>query len=176
MLTNWDYPSGIPVLYYLAEIRLVGKIQMNELEILYEDNHVLVAVKPAGILSQSDITGDSDMLSLLKKYVKIKYQKPGDVYLGLVHRLDRGVGGVMVFARTSKAASRLSDSIRKNEMKKKYYAVLEGVPKKTKDVLRSYLLKDENMNKVTWVSPGTPNAKEAVLDYEVCRVEKDAPW
>ena len=85
----------------------------NNLEILYEDNHVIVVVKPINILSQSDKTNDKDMLTLLKKYIKEKYNKPGNVYLGLVHRLDRPTGGIMVFARTSKAARRLSESIKK---------------------------------------------------------------
>ena len=145
---------------------------MNYIETLYEDNHVLIAVKPAGILSQSDKTGDPDMLELLKTYLKEKYNKPGDAYLGLVHRLDRGVGGVMVFAKTSKAASRLSDSIRKNEISKRYYAVLEGVLDQPKGFLRSYLLKDEKVDKVSWVNKNTPNAKEAVLDYELCQIMK----
>ena len=90
----------------------------DELEILYEDNHIIVVYKPANILSQSDITGDKDMLTLLKEYIKEKYNKPGNVYLGLVHRLDRPVQGIMVYARTSKAASRLSEQIKKNELSK----------------------------------------------------------
>ena len=92
------------------------------LNILYEDNHIIVVVKPSGILSQEDITKDPDMVTLLKKYIKDKYNKPGDVYLGLVQRLDRMTSGVMVFARTSKAASRLSEQIRNHSIIKKYYA------------------------------------------------------
>ena len=84
----------------------------HDIKVLYEDNHVLVAVKPQGVPSQSDVSGDSDMLSLMKEHVREKYSKPGNVYLGLVHRLDRPTGGVMVFARTSKAAARLSEQIR----------------------------------------------------------------
>jgi 23S rRNA pseudouridine1911/1915/1917 synthase len=125
---------------------------MNDIEILYEDNHIIVAVKPPGILSQEDKTGDPDMLTLLKKYLVDKYNKPGDAYLGLVHRLDRGVGGVMVFAKTSKAASRLSETIRKNEMEKRYLAVLEGVLQSPKGILRSYLVKDEKTNKTIWTN------------------------
>ena len=85
---------------------------MNKLKILYEDNHLIVVVKPINVLSQSDITGDMDMLTLIKSYLKEKYHKPGNVYLGLVHRLDRPVGGIMVFARTSKASKRLNDIIK----------------------------------------------------------------
>ena len=88
------------------------------MDILYEDNHIIVVIKPPNIPSQSDKTGDEDMLTIIKKYIKEKYNKPGDVYLGLVHRLDRPVGGVMVFARTSKAASRLSEQVRNKTFKK----------------------------------------------------------
>ena len=99
---------------------------MIKLNILYEDNHIIVVFKPAGILSQADKTGDDDMLTLIKKYIKEKYNKPGNVYLGLVHRLDRQVSGIMVFAKTSKAASRLSEEIRNNKMHKKYRAIIHG--------------------------------------------------
>ena len=92
----------------------------NDLEILYEDNHIIVVVKPFNILSQSDDTKDIDMLTLIKSYLKEKYNKPGNVYLGLIHRLDRPTGGIMVFAKTSKAASRLSEQIRLNLFTKKY--------------------------------------------------------
>lgn len=100
---------------------------LSKLEVLYEDNHIIAVVKPSGILSQKDITGDFDMTELVKLYLKKKYSKPGEVYLGLIHRLDRPVGGVMVFARTSKAASRLSEDIRNHEFYKTYWALVEGV-------------------------------------------------
>ena len=96
-------------------------------KILYEDNHIIVAVKPSGVLSQSDGSNAPDMLTILKAYIKEKYQKPGDVYLGLVHRLDRPVSGVMVFARTSKAASRLSEQIRQRKVDKIYRCVVDGI-------------------------------------------------
>ena len=99
---------------------------MNKLNVLYEDNHIIVALKKPNILSQSDITKDTDMLSLVKEYVKEKYNKPGNVYIGLVHRLDRPVGGIMVFARTSKAAKRLNEQIKNHEFNKTYIAVLDG--------------------------------------------------
>ena len=98
----------------------------NDLEILYEDNHIIVVVKPFNILSQSDDTKDIDMLTLIKSYLKEKYNKPGNVYLGLIHRLDRPTGGIMVFAKTSKAASRLSEQIRLNLFTKKYLAIVSG--------------------------------------------------
>ena len=100
--------------------------QLANIDVQYEDNHVIVAVKPPNMLSQADKTGDTDILSQLKEYIKIKYNKPGAVYLGLVHRLDRPVGGLMVFARTSKAASRLSAQMREHEMGREYLCVVEG--------------------------------------------------
>ena len=101
-------------------------MDFGKIKILYEDNHIIVVVKPVNILVQADITKDVDMLTLIKKYLKEKYNKPGNVYLGLVHRLDRPVGGVMVFARTSKAAARLSEMIRNSSFKKTYLAVVCG--------------------------------------------------
>lgn len=138
-----------------------------ELEILYEDNHLLVAVKPPEIPVQADDTRDPDFLNLLKAYIKEKYRKPGDVFLGLVHRLDRNAGGVMVFARTSKAASRLSAQIREHEANKTYLAVVDGIPEKPRGRLIHYLLKNKKTNTVSIVPPDTPEAREAVLDYEL---------
>src|SRR5690554_8172568 len=111
------------------------------MEIIYEDNHLLVVVKPPGVLSQGDITNDIDMLTILKNYIKEKYQKPGNVYLGLVHRLDRMVGGLMVFAKTSKAASRINEQIRNHKFIKNYLAVVHGKVK-ANDKLIHYLYKD----------------------------------
>ena len=109
------------------------------MKIIFEDNHLLVVEKPPGILSQKDKTGDEDMSSSLKIYLKEKYHKPGNVYLGHVHRLDRTVGGVMVFAKTSKCASRLSEQMRKGAFDKKYLAVVEGYLKEKQGVLIHYL-------------------------------------
>lgn len=136
---------------------------MNKLNILYEDNHIIVVVKPSGILSQKDITGDMDMLTLIKIYLKEKYNKPGNVYLGLVHRLDRMVSGVMVFAKTSKAASRLSNQIKNNNFHKKYYAVVHGILENKEGRLINKLLKLDNKK----VLIDTKNGKEAILDYKV---------
>lgn len=138
-----------------------------EIKILYEDNHLLVAEKPVNVLSQSDDTGDPDMLALLKEDIKLRHNKPGDVYLGLVHRLDRPVGGVMVFARTSKAASRLSEQIRCREFKKTYAAVIHGLPARSREQLQHWLWKDEKTNTVKIVPQAFNGAKEAILDYEV---------
>ena len=140
---------------------------MNEIPILYEDNHLLVVVKPPNLLSQGDATGDLDLLTLMKKYIRDTYDKPGNVYLGLVHRLDRPVGGVMVFAKTSKAAGRLSEQIREHKFGRGYLAVVKGHLEPMAGCLRSFLLKDGKKNLVQEVGPNVPGAQEAVLDYEV---------
>ena len=137
------------------------------MKIIYEDNHIIVVEKIVNIPSQADKTEDMDMLSLIKSYLKEKYNKPGNVYLGLVHRLDRPVGGVMVFAKTSKAASRLSEEIRNKTFKKEYLVICNGKMEKEKDTLVDYLWKDEKNNTSYVVKPTKKNAKEAVLDYEV---------
>ena len=140
---------------------------MQNLKIFYEDNHIIVVEKPNNIPSQEDKTGDEDMLTIIKKYIKEKYNKPGEVYLGLVHRLDRPTGGVMVFAKTSKAASRLSDQIRNKQIKKKYMAVCDGKLEKDKDTWCDFLQKNERTNMSKVVSKETKNSKEAILDYEL---------
>ena len=112
---------------------------MNNLKIFYEDNHIIVVEKKTNILSQADSTKDIDMLTIIKKYIKEKYNKPGNVYLGLVHRLDRPVGGIMVFAKTSKAASRLSEEVRNHTLKKTYLAVVHGILEKSDGVFSDYL-------------------------------------
>jgi len=136
----------------------------NGVKILYEDNHLIVAIKPAGVLSQSDGSDAPDMLTILKAYIKVKYNKPGEVYLGLVHRLDRPVSGVMVFARTSKAASRLSEQIRARKVDKIYRAIVHGRLEGTGS-LENYILKDSSTNRVTVYDREVPGAKSATLEY-----------
>ena len=119
---------------------------MQDLKVIYEDNHIIVVEKIPNVPSQSDKTGDMDMLTLVKGYIKEKYNKPGNVYLGLVHRLDRPVGGIMIFAKTSKAASRLSNQVREKVFKKKYLAVVDGRFEQSKGILEDYLYKDERNN------------------------------
>ena len=114
--------------------------------ILYEDNHIIVVEKKINVPVQEDDSKDKDLLTIIKSYLKEKYHKPGNVYLGLVHRLDRPVGGVMVFAKTSKAASRLSEQMRTHQIEKKYYAVVEGTLKE-KDTYIDKLYKDTKLNK-----------------------------
>lgn len=145
---------------------------MQNLKIFYEDNHILVVRKPNNVPSQADKTGDEDMLTKLKAYLKQKYNKPGEVYLGLVHRLDRPTGGIMVFARTSKAAARLSEQIRNKEIHKKYLATCDGKLEKLSDTWRDFLLKTEKTNTSRVASEGTKNAKEAILDYEVVHYQE----
>ena len=140
---------------------------MKDLKVLYEDNHIIVVEKKPNIPSQSDKTGDEDMLTLVKQYIKEKYNKPGNVYLGLVHRLDRPVGGVIVFAKTSKAASRLSEQVRQKVFKKKYLAVVDGKISNKKGTLEDYLYKDERNNISKVVNKEKKNSKFAKLDYEV---------
>lgn len=134
------------------------------INVIYEDNHLLVVEKPINIPVQADISGDLDFLTMLKLYLKDKYNKPGNVYLGLIHRLDRPVGGIMVFAKTSKAASRLSEQVRNHTFKKTYVAVIEGVLNYG-DTFIDYLIKNEKENK-SFVSPG---GKEAILSYKVIK-------
>ena len=135
------------------------------LNVIYEDNHIIVAIKPQNVPSQEDDSRDLDMLTMVKTYVKKKYNKLGNVYIGLVHRLDRPTGGLMVFARTSKSAERLSKQIREKTFKKYYLTIVEGVPKKNKAVLINYLKKDEKENKVKVVSSLEVGAKDAKLEY-----------
>lgn len=138
---------------------------MEEPVILFEDNHLLVAVKPQNIPTQADSSGDRDFLTVLKDYIKEKYQKPGNVFLGLVHRLDRPAGGVMVFAKTSKAAARLSEQIRGGEAEKRYLAVICGKPRDKRGRLVNYLIKDETKNVVRIAPALIEGAKRAELDY-----------
>ena len=140
---------------------------MQNIEIRYEDNHIIVVKKQPNIPSQADKTEDMDMLTIIKDHIKQKYDKPGNVYLGLVHRLDRPVGGVMVFAKTSKAASRLSDQVREKVFKKKYLAVVDGKFNSNTGTLEDYLYKDERNNMSKVVNKEKKNAKLAKLDYEV---------
>ncbi|WAW14996.1 RluA family pseudouridine synthase [Peptostreptococcus equinus] len=137
-----------------------------DLKVIYEDNHLLVVEKPVNVLSQSDNTGEIDMISLCKDYIKEKYNKPGNVFIGLVHRLDRPVGGVMIFARTSKAASRLSNQVRTRKISKSYRAVIVGKCEKSGDYV-DYLFKDKSKNMVKVVDKNYKGGKEAKLSYRL---------
>lgn len=131
-------------------------------EVLYEDNHLLIALKPPGVPSQGDASGDADMLTLLKAYVKQAYNKPGEVFLGLVHRLDRPAGGVMAFARTSKAAARLAEQMQDGRFHKEYLCVCQGQPQAGR--LEHWLIKDERTNTVTATLEKRAGAQWAALE------------
>lgn len=140
--------------------------KLQKINVLYEDNHLLVVEKPVNVPVCEDSSLDDDFLSILKRYIKDKYNKPGNVYLGLVHRLDRPVGGVMVFAKTSKAASRLSDQVRNNRLGKRYYAVLDGRINKGGELV-DYLTKDSKRN-MSFVTD-RENGKFSKLSYKVVK-------
>ena len=141
---------------------------MSKLNILYEDNHIIVVVKPYNVLSQGDSTKDRSIMDDIKEYIKVKYHKPGNVYLGLVHRLDRPVGGIMVFARSSKAASRLTKQFSEHSITKKYLAIVHGKMDKDKGELVDYISKDSNGN-----ASISKDGKKAVLEYEVLEYNKE---
>lgn len=140
---------------------------MENLKIVYEDNHLLVVIKPQNVLSQGDETNDKDLMQIIKEYLKETRKKTGEVFLALLHRLDRPTGGLMVFAKTSKAASRMSAIIRENKVEKKYLAVLVGTPIYKTDYLIHHLKKDEKQNIVSVVPQLEDGAKKAELKYKV---------
>ena len=139
----------------------------EDIKILFEDNHILVVTKPPMVPVQKDESGDEDMLSILKQYLIEKYNKPGGAFLGLVHRLDRPTGGVMVFAKTSQAAKRLSEAIVNGEVEKKYFAIVDGLPKDRQKKVINYLKKNPKTNNTEIVPALTEGAKYAELDYKV---------
>ena len=140
---------------------------MNNLNVLYEDNHIIVVVKPENILSQGDNTGDISMVEIVKEYLKKKYNKPGNVYLGLIHRLDRPVGGIMVFAKTSKAAARLSKSFQNHKIVKKYLAIIHGRMEPSGKLVDK-IERLSNGNSIV-----SENGKEAILNYEELNYSKE---
>lgn len=140
---------------------------MEDLTILHEDNHIIVVLKPFFVPTCEDESKDKDMLTIIKEYIKETYGKTGNVYLGLIHRLDRPTGGVMVFAKSSKAASRLSEQMRGGDFEKKYLTVLVGSPKEEKATLKNYMKKNTINNMVYVCGPTEQGAKYAELDYTV---------
>ena len=137
---------------------------MSDLSVIYEDNHILVVNKAAGLLVQGDQTGDESLVDIAKRYIKDKYQKPGNVFLGLVHRLDRPTTGVIVLARTSKALTRLNQQFKDRLTKKVYRAVVSGSPE-PKARLEHFLKKNSSQNKSFHYPKNTPNTKHAILRY-----------
>ncbi|MBQ0099025.1 MAG: RluA family pseudouridine synthase [Firmicutes bacterium] len=138
---------------------------MEDLTILHEDNHIIVVLKPQNIPTCEDESKDKDLLTMIKEYIKETYHKEGNVYVGLVHRLDRPTGGVMVFAKSSKAASRLAEQMKTGDFEKKYYTVLMGKPHEEKATLTHYLKKNAINNMVYVSSPTVEGAKKAELEY-----------
>ena len=136
-------------------------------DVLYEDNHLLAVCKPAGVLTMGDQTGDVTMVDIAREYLRIKYNKPGNVFVGVVHRLDRPVSGVLLLARTSKAAARLSDQFRRGTVRKTYRAVVTGSVEKSEGEFIDWLLKDRQKNVVSCVQAETPGAQRSVLRYRV---------
>lgn len=135
--------------------------------ILYEDNHLLIINKPAGALAQGDKTGDEPLAELMKKYIKEKYNKPGEVFLGVPHRIDRPVSGILILARTSKALSRLNEQFKNKEIQKTYWAVVENKPQKSEGILINWLKKNEKQNKSYAYDKATKDALPCELQYEL---------
>ena len=137
------------------------------MEVVYEDNHIIIVNKQSGEIVQGDKTGDRPLSDLVKDYIKEKYQKPGEVFLGVVHRLDRPVSGLVVFARTSKALTRLNKMFAEGQVHKTYWALVQACPKELEGTLEHWLVRNEKQNKSYAYDRERPNAKKAILKYKV---------
>ena len=135
--------------------------------VVYEDNHIIVVNKTASEIVQADKTGDTPLSETVKQYLKEKYQKPGNVFIGVTHRLDRPVSGLVIFAKTSKALTRLNEMFRTTEVKKTYWAVVKNAPKETEGELVHFLVRNEKQNKSYAYDKEVPKSKKAVLDYRL---------
>jgi len=146
------------------------KFNYTNLQIIYEDNHIIAVNKPAGMLVQGDETGDKPLFDYVKEYIKEKYNKPGEAWLGIPHRLDRPVSGVLIFARTSKALTRLNEMFQTQEMDKQYLAIVKERPEPLSNILINYLVKDKDKNTskvLEGVSRRHPDAKKCELSYDL---------
>ena len=141
----------------------------DNLQVLFEDNHIIIINKRVGDIVQGDKTGDKPLSEVVKSYIKDKYNKPGNVYLGVVHRLDRPTSGVVIFARTSKALSRLNQALRDKTIQKTYWAIVKQTPEKEADTLIHYLIKNPKNNKSTAYTSEKQGAKKAVLHYKILK-------
>jgi 23S rRNA pseudouridine1911/1915/1917 synthase len=141
----------------------------DTLEILFEDNHLLIVNKKSGDIVQADKTGDKPLSEVVKEYIKEKYNKPGDVFLGVIHRLDRPTSGIIIFARTSKALERLNKMLRERNVSKTYWAVIKNNPKNTKDTLIHFLKKNPKNNKSTVFKKEAEGSKKAILHYTIIK-------
>lgn len=137
------------------------------MQVLYEDNHIIIVSKTVNEIVQGDKTGDKTLIDSVKQYIKVKYNKPGDVFLGLAHRLDRPTSGIVVFARTSKALSRLNAMFRDGEIHKTYWAITANCPKETEGTLENFIQKNEKLNKSFIAPKETKEAKKAILNYRI---------
>jgi len=137
------------------------------LEVLYEDNHIIAINKKSGDIVQGDKTGDAPLSDFVKAYIKKKYKKPGEVFLGTIHRLDRPTSGVVLYARTSKALSRMNEQFREKKVQKTYWAVVDNAPTNTSGTLENYLLKNQKQNK-SYVTKGS-DGKHAILDFKILK-------
>lgn len=135
------------------------------MEVIYEDNHIIIVNKAPGEIVQGDKTGDTPLSDIVKQYLKDKYNKPGNVFCGVVHRIDRPVAGLVIFAKTSKALTRLNEMLRKNEIHKTYWAMVEGKPDVSEDTLECYMRSDRRLNKSFPCKSNDPDAKKAILKY-----------
>ena len=137
------------------------------MQVLYEDNHIIIVHKSSGEIVQGDKTGDTPLSDIVKAYIKEKYAKPGNVFVGVVHRLDRPVAGIVVFAKTSKALSRLNTMFSKGEVHKTYWAITANTPKEEQGTLVSWLVRNEKQNKSYAYDKEVPNSKKAILNYQL---------
>ncbi len=158
---------------YLPGGRNSKEVKTMEIKVLYEDNHLIAVYKPAGTLVQGDKSGDSSLLDEVKSYIKRTYDKPGNVFLGLIHRLDRNVDGIVLFAKTSKGASRLSEQFRNHTIKKEYHAWVHGIVKEKSATLVNFLKHDENKNMAEVFDKETTGADKAELSYELIKSEQN---
>lgn len=137
------------------------------MQVIYEDNHVIIVNKTSSEIVQGDKTGDTPLSEIVKQYLKEKYNKPGNVYLGVTHRLDRPVSGIVVFAKTSKALPRLNEMFKNGEVKKTYWAIVKNCPKETEGELEHYLVRNEKQNKSYAYDKEVSNSKKAILHYKL---------
>lgn len=142
------------------------------MQVVYEDNHIIVVNKAASEIVQGDKTGDKPLSEIVKQYIKEKYEKPGNVFLGVTHRLDRPVSGLVIFAKTSKALSRLNEMFKKGEIKKTYWAIVKNAPPKQEDELLHYLVRNEKQNKSYAYDKEVKGSKKAILSYK-CIAKSD---
>lgn len=152
---------------------MCGMVLNMDPKVLYEDNHLIAVYKPAGTLVQGDKSGDISMMEEVKSYLKNKYSKPGNVFLGLIHRLDRNVDGIVLFAKTSKGASRVSEQFREHTVEKIYHAWVTGIVKEKNKTLVNYIKHDENQNYAEVFDEETRNADRAELSFELIKIEEN---